>query len=165
MLWASFLETAILSSLGGVIGCIRSFLPYFERERWLVGTGHYPNHRWSVLARFPQTNMAILSGPHSHLIWAFATFFCGGYLKERVFRSQLHNLEELKMWIREEITALPALRCAKEQPKLQISPSTLHCKRRAPFSWYHLQKVITKTALYADSNKTKNYSVCIVLFS
>ena len=134
---------------------------------------------WTLIGRLwllPQSPMecsrSVSTNEYGHIEWptlspdlSICDFFLWGYLKEKVFRSQLHNLEELKMWIREEITALPALRCAKEQPKLQISPSTLHCKRRAPFSWYHLQKVITKTALYADSNKTKNYSVCVVLLS
>lgn len=51
----------------------------------------------------------------------------------------------------------------KSSRKLQTSPSTVHRYRWPPSSWCHLQKVITQTALYTDSNKTTNKPVCIVL--
>lgn len=40
-------------------------------------------------------------------------FFLWGYLKEKVFRSRPHNLEELKMRIREEIAAKPLEMCRR----------------------------------------------------
>ncbi|KAF2353035.1 hypothetical protein FHG87_016209 [Trinorchestia longiramus] len=40
-------------------------------------------------------------------------FFPWGYLKEKVFRSRPHNLEELKMRIREEIVAMPLEMCRR----------------------------------------------------
>ena len=40
-------------------------------------------------------------------------FFLWGYLKEKVFRSRPHNLEELRMRIREEIAAIPVEMCRR----------------------------------------------------
>ncbi|KAK3892425.1 hypothetical protein Pcinc_003658 [Petrolisthes cinctipes] len=53
------------------------------------------------------------SSAHLKGYCSICDFFLWGYLKEKVFRSRPHNLEELKMRIREEIAAIPLEMCRR----------------------------------------------------
>ena len=118
--------------------------------------------------------MAVLSSPPSAPSeWpprspdlSICDFFLWGYLKEKVFRSRPHNLEELKMRIREEIAAIPLEMCRRAAENFrhrlqQCIATDGHHLPDAIFTQTFI--VITQMVLYTDSNKTKNNSVSIVL--
>ena len=69
---------------------------------------------WSLPQSPIECSRSVSSNEYGHIEWparspdlSICNFFLWGYVKEKVFRSQPHNLEELKMRIREEITPLP----------------------------------------------------------
>lgn len=67
-------------------------------------------------------------------------FFLWGYLKEKVFKHRPHDLEELKMSIREEITAIPIEMCQNAAENFR---NRLH--QCIASGGHHLADVIFKT--------------------
>ena len=76
--------------------------------RWWPSVRTFIENERSVVA----TQRAFRVAPRSPDL-SICDFFLWGYLKEKVFRSRPHNLEELKMRIREEIAAIPLEMCRR----------------------------------------------------
>lgn len=90
------------------------------RDIWFQQDGATSHTAQVVMIKLQQMFPACLVSRKGDVEWparspdlSICDFFLWGYLKERVFRSRPHNVEELKLRIREEIAAIPLEMCQR----------------------------------------------------